>query len=51
MRPAGPIHVRRRRGDGTVDAWEFNLEAPQAWEAFQLCPNDLIVVQWQIADA
>ncbi len=51
MWAAGPVRVRRRRGGGEVDAWEFHLDRRSEWESFELHENDLIVVQWHIADA
>jgi protein involved in polysaccharide export with SLBB domain len=47
---AGPVAVRRRRGDGTVDAWAFSLDDPEAWADFRLRPDDLIVVQWHLVE-
>jgi protein involved in polysaccharide export with SLBB domain len=47
---AGPLAVRRRRGDGTVDAWAFHLDNPGAWAGFALQPDDLIVVQWHLVE-
>ena len=50
MWPAGPIAIRRPRGNRKVDVWRFNLNdpEPQEWKLFKLSSGDLIVFAWHV---
>jgi hypothetical protein len=52
MWPAGPITVRRPRGNRKVDVWRFNLNdpEPQAWKSFEVQSGDLIVFAWRVEE-